>query len=105
RGMLSRTLVMCMGEFGRNPRINKDAGRDHWVAVMSVLMGGARLRGGQVIGSSTNDGFPDERPIHARDMVATAYRALGIETDTELRRMDGRPIQVLPGAQAVAELV
>jgi hypothetical protein len=103
RGMLERTLVLVMGEFGRTPKINKDAGRDHWVNVMSVLMAGAGIRGGQVIGSSTPDGYPDERPIHARDMVATAYQALGIDTRAQIDTIIGRPIQVLPDAEPVRE--
>ena len=105
RGMLERTLVLCMGEFGRTPRINDSAGRDHWVHCMTVLIGGARIRGGQVVGSTKPDGYPDERPVHARDMVATAYRALGIDLEAELPTVVGRPIQVLPGASPVEELL
>jgi uncharacterized protein DUF1501 len=105
RGLLERTLVLVMGEFGRTPRINAGAGRDHWPQVMSVLMAGARIRGGQVIGSSTNDGYPDERPVHARDMVATAYRAIGINPEAELPTVMGRPIKILPDAEPVQELL
>jgi hypothetical protein len=105
RGLLERTLVLCMGEFGRTPRFNKDGGRDHWIHVMSVLMGGGLVRGGQVIGSSTQDGYPDARPVHAREVVATAYTALGIDLHAEMRTMDGRPIQVLPGAEPISELL
>jgi len=105
RGMLQKTLVICMGEFGRTPVLNKDAGRDHWVHVMSVLMAGGGIRGGQVVGSSTNDGYPNERPIHAREMVATAYAALGIDTSAEVQTVIGRPIQVLPGVEPVRELL
>lgn len=103
RGMLERTLVLVMGEFGRTPRLNKGAGRDHWVHVMSVAMAGGRIKGGQVIGSSTDGGYPDERPIHARDMVATAYSALGINTRQELQTVISRPIQILPGSTPVHE--
>ncbi len=103
RGMLKRTLVMVMGEFGRTPRLNAAGGRDHWVQVMSVLLAGAGIRGGQVIGSSTNDGYPDERPVHARDLVATCYRALGIDPEAQMDTVIGRPIQVLPDAEPVRE--
>jgi len=105
RGMLGKTLVLVMGEFGRSPKLNKDGGRDHWVNVMSVLMAGAGIRGGQVVGSSTPDGYPDERPIHARDMVAPASRALGIDLEAQLDTVLGRPIQVLPDAEPAREVV
>jgi hypothetical protein len=105
RGMLSRTLVMVMGEFGRTPKLNAGAGRDHWVNVMSVLMAGARIRGGQVYGSSTPDGYPDEKPLHARDMVATAYAALGINPEASLDTVIGRPITILPEATVAPELL
>lgn len=105
RGLLSRTLVLVMGEFGRTPKLNKDAGRDHWVNVMSVLLAGARIRGGQVYGGSTPDGYPDEKPLHARDMVATAYAALGINPETSLDTVIGRPITILPEATPVPELL
>lgn len=105
RGMLESTLVMCMGEFGRTPKVNANAGRDHWVNVMSVLMAGGGIRGGQAFGSSDSQGgYPNERPVHARDMVATAYHALGIDTKAEIHTLDGRPIQVLPDAEVVREL-
>jgi hypothetical protein len=105
RGLLERTLVLVMGEFGRTPKINASAGRDHWVHVMSVLMAGARIRGGQLYGSSTADGYADDRPLHARDMVATAYAALGIDPETEVETVIGRPIRVLPDAEPVAALL
>ncbi len=105
RGMLKRTLVLCMGEFGRTPTVNKEAGRDHWIHVFSVLLAGGGIRGGQVVGSSTVDGYPDERPIHARDLVGTIYQALGISPDSEIHMADGRPVQVLPNAHPVRELL
>lgn len=104
RGMLERTLVMVMGEFGRTPRFNKEAGRDHWIHVFSVLMGGGGVRGGQVIGSSTVDGYPDERPVHAREVVASAYHSLGVDLLSEMQTVGGRPFQALPGASPIAEL-
>lgn len=105
RGMLERTLVMVMGEFGRTPKLNPAGGRDHWVGVMSVLMAGGGIRGGQVVGSSTPDGYPEDRPVHAKDMVATAYAALGIDPEASLDTVIGRPIPVLSGAEPVEELL
>ncbi|MBM3457398.1 MAG: DUF1501 domain-containing protein [Armatimonadetes bacterium] len=104
RGLLDRTLVLMMGEFGRTPRFNKEAGRDHWIHVFSVLMGGGLVRGGQVIGSSTVDGYPADRPIHAREVVASAYHALGIAGELELQTAGGRPFSVLPGVEPIREL-
>lgn len=79
--------------------------RDHWVHVMTVLAAGAGIRGGQAIGASTSDGgYPHDRPIHARDVVASAYHALGIDPLTELHTFDGRPFQLLPNAEIVPEL-
>ncbi len=104
RGLLERTVVLLMGEFGRTPRFNKDGGRDHWIHVFSVLMGGGGIRGGQVVGSSTGDGYPDERPIHAQEVVASAYRALGVDLEAEMHTVGGRPFQVLPGASPIREL-
>lgn len=105
RGLLETTLVLVMGEFGRTPKLNTSGGRDHWVGVMSVLMAGARVRGGRVVGSSTTDGYPEERPIHARDMVATAYAALGINPEASLDTVLGRPITILPDAEPVREVL
>lgn len=105
RGLLSSTVVMVMGEFGRTPRLNTGAGRDHWVHVMSVLLAGGRIRGGQAYGSSTADGYPDDRPLHARDMVATLYAALGIDHERVLDTAIGRPTPILPGGAPVAELL
>jgi hypothetical protein len=105
RGMLDRTLVMVMGEFGRTPKINATGGRDHWVQVMSVLMAGGGIRPG-VVGTSTADGsVPDERPVHAREVVATAYHALGIDTEAQIQTAIGRPIAVLPEAEPIRELL
>jgi uncharacterized protein (DUF1501 family) len=79
RGLLEETLVVCMGEFGRTPRINGYAGRDHWPACHSVVFAGGGVRGGQVIGQSDETGsYPVERPAAPEDLVATIYSVLGV---------------------------
>jgi uncharacterized protein (DUF1501 family) len=85
RGLLSDTLVVAAGEFGRTPRINEFGGRDHWTGVWSALVAGAGVRGGQVIGASDREGaVPVERPIAVPELTATLYHALGLEPDVPL---------------------
>lgn len=80
-GLLSETLVICTGEFGRTPRLNANGGRDHWPHCWSALVAGAGIEGGQIIGASdTNGEFPTERPVSLRELVATSYSALRIDT-------------------------
>jgi len=97
--------VLVMGEFGRTPKINKKAGRDHWADVFSVLVAGGGLRTGQVIGSSDRDGaYPHARPLHAGDLFATMYDALGINPHTQFEDHENRPIPVLGGGSVISEL-
>lgn len=71
-GLLDRVMVIVMGEFGRTPRVNDQAGRDHWANAMSVLIGGGGLKGGQAVGASTSKGeYPAERPLKPADVLAT----------------------------------
>lgn len=107
RGMLAETLVLVMGEFGRTPKVNPAAGRDHWPNVFSVAMAGGGIRGGQVVGSSDSLGeFPKDRPVTPSDLIATIYTLLGIDPATELRTADGRPVRVAPDdAAVIAELL
>jgi uncharacterized protein (DUF1501 family) len=80
RGLLSNTLVVAMGEFGRTPRINSRGGRDHWPGVWSVLFAGAGVKGGQVVGSSDRlGGEPKDRPTTPAEVAATVYHALGVD--------------------------
>ena len=105
RGLDQNTLVLVIGEFGRTPKINNKAGRDHWADVFSVLLAGGGLRHGQVIGSSDRQGaYPADRPYHAHDLFATMYRVLGIDPQTLLYDPQGRPIPVLDGGQPIKEL-
>lgn len=106
RGMLDNTLVMVIGEFGRTPKINKNAGRDHWGDCFSALVAGGGLKPGQVIGRSDSlGGYPIERPLHAQDLFATMYHALGIDTRTTFHDHQDRPIPVLNHGTPIAELV
>ena len=80
RGMLNEVLVVAWGEFGRTPKVNKDAGRDHWPAVNTALLAGGGLRTGQVIGGTDRLGERvDRRPVHVQEVLATIYRHLGID--------------------------
>jgi uncharacterized protein (DUF1501 family) len=100
RGLLESTLVVWMGEFGRTPKINNDAGRDHWPGCYSVLLAGGGVRGGQVIGSSDATGaYPTDRPISPSDIHASIYAALGYDyREIEYRSADGRPVPLTDGA-------
>src|SRR5581483_10931639 len=80
RGLLDSTLVVWMGDMGRTPRINRDAGRDHWSFCYSVVLAGAGVRGGQVFGSSDRHAaYPSTNPVSPGDLAATIYHCLGID--------------------------
>jgi hypothetical protein len=86
RGLLSSTLVVVTGEFGRTPQINQYGGRDHWPPCFSVLLAGGGVRAGAVVGASDrNGGYPVERPVTVPELAATLYRLLGVETTTDPR--------------------
>lgn len=107
RGLLDTTLVMMMGEFGRSPVINKDAGRDHWVRVMSMVMAGGGLRHGQVIGSTDSKGYDvASRRVRPQDLAATVFHHLGIDPKTHWTAPDGRPLPIVTeGGQVISELI
>ncbi len=106
RGMLDSTLVVWMGEFGRTPKINSDAGRDHWPGCYSVLLAGGGIRGGQVIGASDATGSrPKHRPVTPADIHATVFSALGYDPrNTTYQSVDGRPIPLSDG-EPIAEIL
>ncbi|MGD9647386.1 MAG: DUF1501 domain-containing protein [Pirellulales bacterium] len=106
RGMLDDTLVVSAGEFGRTPRINKDAGRDHWPQAQSVLLAGGGYRHGQVVGS-TNDKaeYPTSRKVTVEDFCAIVYHALGLQTDDTILDPSGRPTHLVPGGEVPRELL
>ena len=99
RGLLDTTLVVWMGEFGRTPKINADAGRDHWPGCYSVLLAGGGIRGGQVIGASDNIGaYPKDRPTTPADIHATMFAALGYDVRSiSYQSADGRPVPLTDG--------
>jgi Protein of unknown function (DUF1501) len=104
RGLLSTTLVVAMGEFGRTPTLNPCGGRDHWPGVWSVLFAGGGVRGGQVIGSSDHLGAePRDRPVSPAEVAATVYQAMGVDLATRLPAPDGRMLPLIDAAP-IAEL-
>ena len=93
RGMLDKTLVMVTSEFGRTPKINKDAGRDHWPRVFSVAFAGGGFKRGYIHGSSDPTGSePDSDPLTVENMAATVFHQLGISPDKNLMAPGNRPI-------------
>ncbi len=95
RGMLDDTLVVWMGEFGRTPKINNDAGRDHWPHCYSLLMAGGGMKRGYVHGASDADGaYPVDRPVKPENIAGTMYRALGIDPHTEVYDLGNRPFPI-----------
>jgi hypothetical protein len=107
RGLLGSTLVVWMGEFGRTPQINNTNGRDHFPEAWSTVLGGAGIKGGQVVGATEPDGMKvKDRPVSAAELQATICAALGIDPTKENVSREGRPIHIVEGgAQPIAELV
>jgi uncharacterized protein (DUF1501 family) len=104
RGLLDRTLVVAMGEFGRTPHLNPRGGRDHWPGCWSVLLAGGGVRGGRVIGSSDRlGGEPRDRPVTPAELAASVYHALGVDPHTPLPGPEGSP-QAAAAAEPIAEL-
>jgi hypothetical protein len=104
RGLLAETLVYWTGDFGRTPKINKDAGRDHWPPCQTVLMAGGGVRGGQVYGASDPSGaYPKDNPVRPDDITATVFHALGFDPETVIRDQLGRPMSIAAG-QPIAPL-
>jgi hypothetical protein len=98
RGLLADTLVVCMGEFGRSPKINPQAGRDHWPHVQSVLLAGAGIPAGCAYGASDRHGaYPADSPVTPADLAATILHLLGVPPQVELRDRTGRPFLAYAG--------
>ena len=104
RGLLETTLVVAWGEFGRTPRVNNDAGRDHYPNVFSAALAGGPSPGGRVLGASDTKGaFPLSQPKTPQDVLATMYRHLGVDATRQYVNAAGRPIGVLPSGSPLVE--
>jgi len=98
RGRWNNTVIVWMGEFGRTPRINQNAGRDHWARCWSIVVGGGAIRGGQAYGTTDEDGMSvATNPVKVGDVFATIYRGLGIDPSTQVRDAIGRPFAIAGG--------
>jgi hypothetical protein len=110
--LLDATMVIVMGEFGRSPRLNRGSvregyppGRDHWPALMSVLVAGGGFPRGQLVGSSTRRGEePNDRPVTPQDLMVTVYHKLGLDPLTSFRDRLGRPVTIGSTGQVIPEL-
>ncbi len=106
RGLLKKTVVVVTGEFGRTPKINKDAGRDHWSRGFTVAIGGGGIQGGRVIGKSNKWAEePAENPYGPEDLCATVYHLLGINPQGEMHTPEGRPVMLTNNGRIIKELL
>jgi hypothetical protein len=106
RGMLEKTLVCVLGDFGRTPKINANAGRDHWNSCYTIMLAGAGIRPGFVYGASDRTGaVPAEFPVSPGDIMATIYRLLGVRSTTQILDSLGRPHEVVPQGRVVSEIM
>ena len=106
RGMLDSTLVLFTGEFGRTPRVNKDAGRDHWGPSCAIALAGGGVQGGRVVGASNERAErPATKPFGPADLAATIYHSLGINRQTVYHTPEGRPVPIVPNdGRVISEL-
>ncbi len=107
RGLLETTLILMLGEFGREPVMTKTAGRGHWQSVMSMLLAGGGLRHGQVIGSTDEKGYGIKtRRVAPADLAATVFHHLGIDSSAHWTSPQGRPVPIVTeGGRVIEELV
>ncbi|MDP6445695.1 MAG: DUF1501 domain-containing protein, partial [Pirellulaceae bacterium] len=106
RGLLDSTMVCIASEFGRTPKINGNAGRDHWPKVFSVILAGGGIRKGVVYGSSNAIASePEENPLNVEDWATTIYKCMGITADKELMAPGDRPIEIVKGGKVRADLI
>lgn len=106
RGLLDDTLVLALGEFGRTPKINKNAGRDHWPQAMSVAAAGPGVPRGHIIGATDNKGAaPSDNRLSVEDFACTLFTKLGIDPHKIYLDALGRPIPIVEGGQPIADLV
>jgi hypothetical protein len=105
RGSLDNTLVLALGEFGRTPKVNKDAGRDHWPFAMSVVMAGAGIPGGQIVGATDAKGYHASESVYRpEDFAASLYTKMGIDPGQTLQKPTGRPVALVNDGHLIKEL-
>jgi Protein of unknown function (DUF1501) len=106
RGMLERTIVAVLGDFGRTPRINANAGRDHWNACYSIMLAGGGIRAGLVHGASDRTGSsPADQPVSPGDIITTLYHLLGVDARSNIHDVLGRPHPLVPRGRVLHELL
>jgi hypothetical protein len=106
RGLLDETLVVMMSDFGRTPRVNTAAGRDHWTYCYSVVLAGAGIRGGTICGASdAHAAYVKDRPVRPADICATIYHCLGIDPELAVYDRSGRPVPIAHGGQPLSEIL
>lgn len=106
RGLSEKILLVITGEFGRTPRVNKNAGRDHWAPLSTLALAGGGLKMGQVVGeSNANVEVPKSAPISPQDLMATVFGVLGIDPKLQFTNLAGRPVYLLEEGTAIRELV
>jgi len=99
-------MVVAWGEFGRTPKVNQQAGRDHWPNVFSAALAGGGIQGGRVVGASDDKGAePKDNPKTPQDVLATMYHHLGIDVSAQYEDHSGRPHPVLPSGAVIGELM
>ena len=105
RGMMDNTMVICLGEFGRTPKVNTRGGRDHWPGAMSVLMAGAGTPRGQIVGATDANGYYAAENVYTpEDFAASLYSKMGIDPHQVLHTATGRPVQLVDGGSRIKEL-
>jgi uncharacterized protein (DUF1501 family) len=105
RGLLQDTAIIWMGEFSRTPRINGNAGRDHFARAWSVVLGGAGIKGGIAVGETSSDGTEVvSEPYTSQDVMASVCQALGISLETTFTSRSGRPMKIANGGRVIREL-
>lgn len=106
RGLLDSTLVVMMGEMGRTPRVNAQAGRDHWSQAQSVLFAGGGIRPGRVIGATDRQAaYPTSDPVSVADLLRTIFHLMGVDCDKTYHTPLGRPVPIVSGGRIVRELL
>ena len=106
RGMLQDVTIAVWGEFGRTPKINQNAGRDHFARAWSCVVGGGDITGGVAVGETSSDGMAVEtQPFSSEDLMTTVCKGLGISTEKTFTSKNGRPMKIAGGGKIISELV